>query len=95
MIATILALLASAGGKLAAVGVVFAGLIAAVFAVRSDAKRDQVKEDELAGYKDALKEELERNARDEEINGAADLAALARASGVVRPEPASPKPKTK
>lgn len=49
------------------------------------ARREVKKEMELLTAKEADQQERERIARDEKINGAADLAALARHSGLVRP----------
>lgn len=65
----------------------FAGIIAlfaAVLFIRRDAKKDASTEGKLLSATEALKQERERIARDEALNGAADLAAVARRSGVLR-----------
>lgn len=67
-----------------AIAVVIAALAATWFGGRKSGKTDAKAETKIISAKEALKRERERNARDAEINGAADLAALARRSGVVR-----------
>jgi hypothetical protein len=76
------------------IGVVLAAIAALGFSRwtgKRQARREVKKEMELLTAEDALAQERERIARDEKINGAADLAALARASGLVQPKP-KPKP---
>lgn len=65
---------------MAGLAVIIAGLVW----FRRDATKDAKANEKLMTAKEALKQERERNARDETLNGAADLAAIARASGVVR-----------
>jgi len=67
-----------------AIAVVIAALAATWFGGRKSGKTDAKAETKILSAKEALKQERERNARDETLNGAADLAAIARASGVVR-----------
>ena len=69
---------------LIAIAVVIAALAATWFGGRKSGKTDAKSKTAIAEKTEALKQERERNARDAEINGAADLAALARRSGVVR-----------
>lgn len=59
-------------------------LFAAVLFIRRDAKKDARTEGKLLSATEALKQERERIARDEALNGAADLTAVARRSGVLR-----------
>jgi len=67
-----------------AIAVVIAALAATWFGGRKSGKTDAKAKADLAAAAEALKRERERNARDETLNGAADLAAIARRSGVVR-----------
>lgn len=69
---------------LIAIAVVIAALAATWFGGRKSGKSGAKAKADLAAAAEALKRERERNARDAKINGAADLAALARRSGVVR-----------
>ena len=69
---------------LIAIAVVIAALAATWFGGRKSGKSDAKAKTAIAEKTEALRQERERNARDETLNGAADLAALARSSGVLR-----------
>jgi type II secretory pathway pseudopilin PulG len=75
--------------NLLTIGGIIAAIVAAIgfsrWTGKRQARREVKKEMELLTAEDALEQERERVARDEKINGAADLAALARNSGLVRP----------
>lgn len=73
-------------GWLAAAGLAVIALAAMWFGGKNAGRNVTKAETKLLTAKEALAQERERIARDEQINGAADLNALARNAGLVRPD---------